>query len=144
MGRGPACRSCRSLMRYLLDTNIVSDLVRNPQGKVAQHIRRVGEAQVCTSGIVSAELRYGATKKGSPKLSFQLEAVLGAFEILPLEKPTDAAYGALRTHLEQAGTPIGDDLLIAAQTLALGYTIVTDNDREFARVENLRLENWLL
>ena len=131
-------------MRYLLDTNIVSDLVRNPQGKVAQHIRRVGEAQVCTSVIVSAELRYGATKKGSPKLSSQLEAVLGALDTLPLEKPADATYGVLRTRLEQAGTPIGgNDLLIAAQTLALGYTIVTDNDREFARVENLRLENWL-
>jgi tRNA(fMet)-specific endonuclease VapC len=131
-------------MRYLLDTNIVSDLVRNPQGKVAQHIRRVGEAQVCTSIIVSAELRYGATKKGSPKLSSQLDAVLGALEIVPLETPAAATYGALRTRLEQAGTPIGgNDLLIAAQALALGYTIVTDNDREFARVENLRLENWL-
>jgi len=67
-------------MRYLLDTNIVSDLVRNPQGKVAQHIRRVGEAQVCTSIIVSAELRYGAVKKGSPKLWSQLDAVLGALD----------------------------------------------------------------
>jgi len=131
-------------MRYLLDTNIVSDLVRNPQGKVAQHIRRVGEAQVCTSIVVSAELRYGATKKGSPKLSSQLDAVLGALEIVPFETPADATYGALRTRLEHAGTPIGgNDLLIAAQALALGYTIVTDNDREFARVENLRLENWL-
>jgi tRNA(fMet)-specific endonuclease VapC len=64
-------------MRYLLDTNIVSELVRNPQGKMAQHIRSVGEAQVCTSVIVSVELRYGATKKGSPKLPSQLEAVLG-------------------------------------------------------------------
>jgi tRNA(fMet)-specific endonuclease VapC len=131
-------------MRYLLDTDIVSDLVRNPQGKVAQHIRRVGEAQVCTSIIVAAELRYGAAKKNSPKLSSQLEAVLGALQILPLETPADAAYGVLRTRLEQAGTPIGaNDLLIAAHALALGYTIVTDNDREFARAENLRLQNWL-
>jgi tRNA(fMet)-specific endonuclease VapC len=56
-------------MRYLLDTNIVSDLVRNPQGRAAEHIRRVGEAQVCTSIIVAAELRYGATKRGSPASS---------------------------------------------------------------------------
>ena len=62
-------------MRYLLDTNIVSDLVRNPQGKVAQQIRKLGEAQVCTSIIVAAELRYGADKKGSPRLSSQLDAV---------------------------------------------------------------------
>jgi len=131
-------------MRYLLDTNIVSDLVRNPQGKVAQHIRKVGEAQVCTSIIVAAELRYGATKKGSPRLLAQLEAVLGALEVLPFEVPADAAYGLLRTRLEQVGRPIGaNDLLIAAQTLSLGYTIVTDNDREFAHVEDLRRENWL-
>jgi tRNA(fMet)-specific endonuclease VapC len=131
-------------MRYLLDTNVVSDLVRNPQGKVAQHIRKVGEAQICTSIIVAAELRYGAAKKGSPRLSAQLEAVLGALEVLPFETPADAAYGLLRTRLEQAGTPIGaNDLLIAAQALALGYTIITDNEKEFARVEDLRRENWL-
>jgi tRNA(fMet)-specific endonuclease VapC len=131
-------------MRYLLDTNIVSDLVRNPQGKVAQHIRKVGEAQVCTSIIVAAELRYGATKKGSPRLSAQLEAVLGALEVLPLETPADTAYGGLRTRLEQAGRPIGaNDLLIAAQALSLGYTIITDNEKEFAHVEDLRRENWL-
>ncbi|MGH9548746.1 MAG: PIN domain-containing protein, partial [Terriglobales bacterium] len=79
-------------MRYLLDTNIVSDLIRNPQGKVAQHIRKVGEAQVSTSIIVAAELRYGAAKKGSPRLTEQLEAVLGALEVLPFETPADATY----------------------------------------------------
>ena len=131
-------------MRYLLDTNIVSDLIRNPQGKVAQHIHRVGEAQVCTSIIVAAELRYGAIKKGSPKLSSHLEAVLGALEILPLETPADAEYGALRTQLERVGTPIGaNDLFIAAQALALGYAVVSDNDKEFSGVKDLRCENWL-
>jgi tRNA(fMet)-specific endonuclease VapC len=131
-------------MRYLLDTNIVSDLVRNPHGNVAQHIRKVGEAQVCTSIIVAAELRYGATKKGSPRLSAQLEAVLGALEVLPFEVPADAAYGLLRTRLEKAGRLIGaNDLLIAAQALTLGCTIVTDNEKELAHVEDLRRENWL-
>jgi len=131
-------------MRYLLDTNIVSDLVRNPQGRVAQHIREVGEVQVCTSIIVAAELRYGATKKASPRLTAQLEAVLGALEILPFEVPADAAYGRLRTRLEQSGQPIGgNDLLIAAQAVALGYAIVTDNEREFARIDELPRENWL-
>jgi tRNA(fMet)-specific endonuclease VapC len=131
-------------MRYLLDTNVVSDLVRNPQGKVAQHIRKVGEAQVCTSIIVAAELRYGAAKKRSPRLSAQLEAVLGALEVLPFEIPADAAYGVLRAQLEQAGRPIGaNDLLIAAQAIALDCTIVTDNKKEFARIENLPCENWL-
>jgi tRNA(fMet)-specific endonuclease VapC len=131
-------------MRYLLDTNIVSDLFRNPQGKVAQQIRKLGEAQVCTSIIVAAELRYGAAKKGSTRLSSQLEAVLGALEVLPFETPADASYGLLRTRLEQAGTPIGaNDLLIAAQALALGYTLITDNEKEFGHVEDFRRENWL-
>jgi tRNA(fMet)-specific endonuclease VapC len=131
-------------MRYLLDTNILSDLVRNPQGKVAQRIRKVGEAQICTSIIVTAELRYGAAKRGSPRLSAQLEAVLGALEVLPFESPADAAYGLLRARLERIGRPLGaNDLLIAAQAIALGYTLVTNNEKEFGRVENLPRENWL-
>ena len=131
-------------MRYLLDTNIVSDLVRNPQGKVAQHIRKVGENQVCTSIIVAAELRYGAVKRGSVRLTTQLEAVLNALEVLPFEVPADAIYGSLRTRLEKMGKPIGgNDMLIAAQSLSLGYTIVTDNEKEFARVEGLTRQNWL-
>jgi tRNA(fMet)-specific endonuclease VapC len=130
--------------RFLLDTNIVSDLVRNPQGSVAQHVRRVGEEQVCTSIIVAAELRYGAAKKGSARLTTQLEMVLGALDVLPFEVPADNEYGKLRARLEQAGQPIGgNDLLIAAQALALGCTVVTDNEREFTRIDGLTVENWL-
>ena len=131
-------------MRYLLDTNIVSDLVRNPQGKIAEQIFRVGESKVCTSIIVAAELRYGAEKKQSPRLSAQLDAVLGALDILRFEKPADASYGTIRAQLERAGKPIGaNDLLIAAHALTLGYTLVTDNEKEFSRVRHLPLENWL-
>jgi tRNA(fMet)-specific endonuclease VapC len=131
-------------MRYLLDTNIVSDLVRNPQGRSAEHIRRIGEAHVCTSIIVAAELRYGAAKRRSPRLARQLEAVLGALDVLPFAAPADAVYGEIRTRLEHAGTPIGgNDLLIAAQTIALGYGIVTDNEGEFSRIDELMRENWL-
>ena len=131
-------------MRYLLDTNIVADLVRNPQGCVAERIREVGERNVCTSIIVAAELRYGATKKGSPRLSAQLEAVLGALDVLPFEVPADAAYGRLRARLERAGQPIGaNDLLIAAHAVALGHALITANQREFARIKDLPCENWL-
>ena len=131
-------------MRYLLDTNIVSDLVRNPHGRITQRIRKVGEAQVCTSIIVAAELRYGSAKKGSPRLTTQLDAVLSALEVLPFDAPADVAYGVLRAHLEQGGKPIGaNDLLIAAQALSLGHVLVTDNVREFARVDGLSCENWL-
>jgi tRNA(fMet)-specific endonuclease VapC len=131
-------------MRYMLDTNIVSDLVRHPQGRIAEHVRKVGEAQVCTSIIIAAELRYRATKKGSQRLTAQLETVLSGLDVLPFEAPADTAYGLIRTRLEQAGTPIGgNDLLIAAHALALGCTIVTDNEGEFARIDGLPRENWL-
>jgi tRNA(fMet)-specific endonuclease VapC len=131
-------------MRYSLDTNIVSDLVRNPQGRVAAHIRKVGEAQVSASIIVAAELRYGAARKGSPLLSAQVEAVLGALAIVPLQPPADAAYGRIRLQLEREGRPIGGNgLLIAAQAVALGLIMVTDNQAEFARVAGLKSENWL-
>jgi tRNA(fMet)-specific endonuclease VapC len=81
----------------------------------------------------------------SRRLSAQLEAVLGALEVLPFEAPADAAYGFLRTRLEQSGRPIGaNDLLIAAQALTLGYAVVTHNEKEFAQVEELRRKNWLI
>lgn len=131
-------------MAYLLDTNIVSDLVRNPQGKCASKVATVGDGNVCTSIVVAAELRYGASKKRSARLTRQLEAVLGALEIVPLEVPADATYGQVRAKLEAAGTPIGgNDMLIASHALALGLTLVTDNEREFARVGGLKIENWL-
>jgi tRNA(fMet)-specific endonuclease VapC len=125
-------------MRYLLDTNIVSNLVRNPHGRVADRIKAIGEANICTSIIVAAELRYGTAKKTSARLTAQVEAVLGAIDTLPLDSPADEVYGSIRTQLELAGTSIGgNDLLIAAQAMALDHTLVTDNDKEF------RVENWL-
>jgi tRNA(fMet)-specific endonuclease VapC len=131
-------------MRYVLDTNIIADLIRHPQGRVAGRIREVGEAQVCTSVIVAAELRYGAAKKGSSRLSTRVDAVLDALEVLPFEAPADAVYGRLRSRLERAGQPIGaNDLLIAAHVIALGHMIVTDNEREFARIGEVPRENWL-
>ena len=132
------------MMRFLLDTNILSDLVRHPHGRIADRIKRVGEQRVCTSIIVAAELRYGAAKSGSVRLTGQLEAVLSALEVFTLEAPTDAVYGELRARLERAGRPRGgNDLLIAAHALALGHAVITDNEREFSRVKGLRIENWL-
>jgi tRNA(fMet)-specific endonuclease VapC len=126
-------------MHYLLDTNIVSDLIRAPQGRAASRIREVTEALVRTSIIVAAELRFGARKLGSPRLTERLEAVLRVLEIVPFTAPADAVYGQIRARLEQARTPLGgNDLLIAAHALALGDTVVTDKEREFGRVEGLR------
>ena len=131
-------------MRFLLDTNIVSDLVRHPRGRIADRIAAVGEQHVCTSIIVAAEVRYGAAKRNSPRLTTQLEAILTVIEVLALGPPVDAVYGELRAALERGGQSIGaNDLLIAAHAIALGYTVVTDNEREFSRIEDLGVENWL-
>ncbi len=130
--------------QYLLDTNILSDLVRHPQGVIFQRIASVGEDSVCTSIIVACELRFGAVKSGSSRLVQQLEQILAVLPVLSLDPPVDRHYGAIRTHLEQLGTPIGpNDLLIAAHALALDLTLVTANTREFERVPALRLDNWL-
>ena len=131
-------------LRYLLDTNIVSDLIRHPQGQVARQIAAKGEETVCTSIIVAAELRYGAEKAGSKRLSERVDLVLSALEVLPFETPGDFHYGVIRHHLARHGTPIGpNDLLIAAHARSLDLTVVTANDREFSRIPDLQVENWM-
>jgi tRNA(fMet)-specific endonuclease VapC len=130
--------------RYMLDTNILSDLIRNPQGKAATRIARAGEANICTSIIVAAELRYGCAKSGSNRLLKAVEDLLGEIDVLPFEAPAAADYGAIRSQLEVDGTPIGgNDLLIAAHARATGSTIVTANTSEFKRIRGLKVENWL-
>ena len=131
-------------MLFLLDTNIVSNLIREPQGRIADRIKIIGESNICTSIVVAAELRYGATKKASRRLTKQVEAVLAAIDTLPCDSPADEIYGSIRAQLELAGTSIGgNDLIIAAQAVALDLTLVTDNDEEFSRIGGLRVENWL-
>ena len=132
------------MTRYMLDTNIISDLVRKPQGKAAKRIARVGEDNICTSIIVAAELRYGCAKSGSKRLLKAVEDLLGEITVLPFDVPADAEYGAIRSDLEATGTPIGsNDLLIAAHACATGATIVTANANEFKRIPGLKVENWL-
>ena len=130
--------------RFLLDTNIVSDVARFPRGLVAGRIAAVGERQVCTSIVVAAELRYGAARRRSDRLTRRIEAILTAIDVLAFDEPADRRYAELRAHLERRGTPIGpNDLLIAAQALALGLTVVSANVDEFMRVPGLEVENWL-
>ena len=130
--------------RFLLDTNIVSDLVRRPQGKAATRALVLDPNQIRTSIIVAAELRFGSAKLGSSRLTTQLEAVLSVIEIVPWAAPADTRYGILRAELERTGQVIGaNDMLIAAHALTLGCTLVTDNEREFARVPGLEIVNWL-
>lgn len=132
------------MTRYLLDTSVISDLIRNPQGKVAKRIARVGEGSICTSIVVAAELRYGCARKGSERLLRAVEELLSEIEILPFESPADVAYGSIRSELERAGKPIGaNDFLIAAHAAAVNATIVTANVDEFKRVRGVKVENWL-
>jgi len=128
----------------MLDTNIISDLLRNPKGKAAKQIARVGDDNICTSIIVAAELRYGCAKSGSSRLLEAIEDLLGEINILPFDVPADAEYGGIRAELEAAGKPIGsNDLLIAAHAYATGATIVTANTSEYKRIRGLKVENWL-
>lgn len=129
---------------FLLDTNILSDLVRHPDGIAATRIREVGEENICTSIIVAAELRFGAAKSGSARLIERVDTILGVLDVRPFQAPAEERYADIRARLEKAGTPIGaNDMLIAAHALALGSAMVTANLDEFERVEGLKVENWL-
>lgn len=134
---------------HLLDTNILSDLVRNPQGVIANGISQLGEDKVCTSIIVASELRSGARKHrvrtGSDRIYDQVEAILSAIEILAFDHPADQTYAEIREALEAIGTPIGpNDLLIAAHAKAHKLIVVTANEDEFLRVPGIKVENWLV
>lgn len=132
------------MTRYMLDTNIISDLIKNPQGKAAARIEKVGADKVCTSIIVAAELRYGCAKSGSKRLLKVVDDLLSEIDVLPFDIPADSHYAGIRSELEQAGKPIGgNDLLIAAHAYVSGATIVTANADEFKRVRGLNVENWL-
>jgi tRNA(fMet)-specific endonuclease VapC len=127
----------------MLDTNIVSEIIRHPAGRAA-HRARTAEQSVCVSVIVAAELRYGCARKGSPQLLRRVEEFLSEVPVLPFDVPADSEYGGIRAELEAIGRPIGSaDLLIAAHALALAETVVTANVGAFTRVRGLSVENWL-
>ena len=129
--------------RYLLDTNVLSQLVRDP-ASLKKKLAATGANAICTSIIAACELRFGARKKRSEVLTQRVDKLLGAIEVLPLEPGTDRIYGEIRAELESKGQPIGaNDLLIAAQAIHADCVLVTDNQNEFRRVPGIRTENWL-
>lgn len=130
--------------RYMLDTNIVSDMVRNPDGRAVARSRAAGVDSLCLSAVTVCELRFGLRKRNSAALSNRVEAFLSAVPALPFAAETSVPFAELRHALERQGTPIGPyDMLIAAHALSLDLTLVTANMREFSRVEGLKVENWL-
>jgi tRNA(fMet)-specific endonuclease VapC len=128
--------------RYLLDTNVLSELIRTP-GRLVERIADIGEANLCTSIVNACELRFGAHKKGSKMLSERVERLLDTLDVMPLDRKVDRVYAEIRSHLESWGRPIGaNDYLIAAHALDRGCVLVTQNVSEFRRVPGLATENW--
>ena len=138
--------------KYLLDTNAISHMMINPLGMVAQRMQQITEmalssgnqAPICTSVIVQGELLFGLAKNPSVKLHTAYATAMKYIPVLGLEPLVAQHYSQIRLALTLAGTPIGpNDTFIAAHALALGYTLVTDNEDEFKRVAGLKAENWL-
>ncbi len=132
---------------YLLDTNILSDMMRNPEGKAAQQFLKVrakdDAGSVCTSVIVQCEILFGLRRRTHPRWVTHYDRLMDCITVEPLAPTITPHYAQLRAHLEQAGTPIGaNDTLIAAHALALSATLVSAN-AEFTRVPGLKVENWL-
>ena len=133
-----------SELRVLLDTNIVSDLMRNPRGRARQRIEERASGDAAISIVTLAELRFGVAKTQSLRLGIILEELAEIITVLPLEEPVDRRYAELRVHLERIGRPIGpNDMLIAAHAIVLDRVLITANTREFTRVPGLKVENWL-
>jgi len=130
---------------YLLDTNIISDAIRNTHGSCATRIMQERAENICTSIIVAAELRFGIEKKGSGELTERIDRALGSLPIMALSSDADRFYGKLRADLERKGKVIGaNDMLIAAHALSIDAVLVTDNIDEFSRIQHLQIENWLV
>lgn len=130
--------------RYMLDTNILSHMIRFPEGDAVRMLVDTGVQEACVSAIVASELRFGAAKRGSPRLTQLVEDMLERIEVVAYGADASRAYARIRLDLARAGTPIGPaDMFIAAHALARDMTLVTDNVREFQRVPGLRVENWL-
>ena len=133
--------------KWLLDTNILSKVIKCPHERLGQRLRDLFEQQpgaLITSVVVECELMFGAARVESTVLPRKITDLLQFIPVLALTQNVVPHYATIRAHLQRQGTPIGpNDTLIAAHALALDCTLVTDNEVEFRRVPGLRVENWL-
>jgi len=130
-------------MSYLLDTNICIYIINNRPEKVLQRFRKERIGNVGISSITASKLTYGVVKSASERNRLALELFLAPLEIYPFDESVIWHYGEVRADLEKRGKPIGAlDTMIAAHALALNSILVTNNTREFNRVEGLHYENW--
>lgn len=131
----------------MLDTNALAELIRNPQGILAQRLNALQPDAVCTSIVAACELRFGAQRKGSAPLTQRVEQLWQALTVLPLDTPADEHYADIRATLERSGAPVSEgagshDLFIAAHARSRGMTLLTRNLREFQWVPGLAVEDW--
>ncbi|MCR5119444.1 MAG: type II toxin-antitoxin system VapC family toxin [Lachnospiraceae bacterium] len=131
-------------MRYMLDTNICIYAIKQKPEKVIKELQKHKTSEICISSVTYAELIHGVEKsKAVEKNRLALSLLLANIDILNFDVEAANCYGKIRAELEKKGTPIGPlDMMIAGHAMALGYTVVTNNTREFSRVKNLKLADW--
>ncbi|MBI5843054.1 MAG: type II toxin-antitoxin system VapC family toxin [Deltaproteobacteria bacterium] len=131
-------------MRYMLDTNICIYLIKKKPQSVIERLRGLSVSEVGISSITLAELLYGVSKSAQPQKNRDaLEGLLAPLEIANFDDRAAQCYGVIRAGLERRGAVIGAmDMLIAAHAMSISAILVTNNTREFARVEKLVMENW--
>lgn len=132
-------------MRYMLDTNICIYAIKNKPKEVIERLKEHEPSEICISSVTYAELIHGVEKsKAVNKNRIALTLLLADIEILPFDANAAESYGEIRAELERKGNPIGPlDMMIAGHAKSLGYTVVTNNTKEFERINGLRLENWV-
>jgi tRNA(fMet)-specific endonuclease VapC len=131
-------------VKFLLDTNVCVDYLNRRFASVVERIQRSSPEEICLSSVVVAELRYGADRSGKKAQNHQrLDLLTSYIQCVDFDVTAARVYGRVRSALEAKGTPIGPyDMMIAAHTLSLGLILVTDNEDEFQRVAELKIENW--
>jgi tRNA(fMet)-specific endonuclease VapC len=131
-------------MKFMLDTNICVYIINRKPIKILDRFIKTDPSQIGISSITLSELMYGVSKSSKPEQNqMALAQFLAPMEIIPYPDEAAHYYGELRVHLEKRGTPIGSlDMLIAAHALSIDCTLITNNEKEFARIPKLKLENW--
>ena len=132
-------------MHFMLDTDTCIYIIKNKPEKVIQKFRTFTVSEIGISSITLSELFYGVSKSGKPDQNrLALTQFVAPMEILPYDDLAAQEYGEIRADLERKGTPIGSmDMLIGAHARSLGVTLVTNNEKEFTRIPNLKVENWV-
>lgn len=132
-------------MRYLLDTNTCIYIIKRSPEHVYRRFKGLRVGDVGISAITFCELQFGVSNSEKREINqLALTEFLGPLDVIDFPAGASPTYGNIRAHLQRAGTPIGNyDLLLAAHALFQGLTLVTNNIKEFKRVPDLRIENWI-